>query len=276
MPKIAPLIVSELPSEVWESRSAEELLHRLHHAEDPGSSVLRSSMSSSQRSSSEGALRPLGPPMSSVSRPREVKNMAAQLEREASTEARRLLHGAYRHALEAICSVPAYQPPPLTGQQAQPLLRFDRPPLRTVLGPLPFSKKFVPKKTHHCVETTYREMEDSPALLGTTTMGPLTQSDWVRKGKFGTLREWGRNGMAGPFTIGQVYAEVQANVSHKKVRDPRMSSSHCGPSSSHGGTRKLRKLPLPSNLSRSTSAGSTMRTTASWDTMRNTMPVLTM
>lgn len=232
---------------------------------------------SNSRSLSDSSLRPLGAPLSSsVSRPLEVKNMAAQLEREATTEARRLLHDAYRHALEAICSVPKYQPPPVTGQQANPIVRFDRPPLRTVLGPQPFSKKFLPKKTHVCIETAYRESEDSPALLGTTTMGPLTRSEWARKGKFGTLREWGRSGMAGPFTVGQIYAEVEANVSHRKVRDPRMSSSHCGPSSSHGGTRKLRKLPLPSNLSRSTSAGSATRTTASWDSMRTMLPALTL
>lgn len=60
-----------------------------------------------------------------------------------------------------------------------------------------------------------------------------------------TLTAWGRGSQGGPYTLRQVYEEVEADVEHRAPMDVRAVSGRLGPELlGPSATRKRRQLPF--------------------------------
>jgi hypothetical protein len=65
----------------------------------------------------------------------------------------------------------------------------------------------------------------------------------LSKEMFSMLKGWGRGAGGNPWTLKQVYAEVEADIAHKKARDTRAKRGHLGAEEvGQGGSRERRRM----------------------------------
>eukprot|EP00434_Breviolum_minutum_P031886 symbB.v1.2.028201.t1/scaffold2965.1/size66373/2 len=112
-----------------------------------------------------------------------------------------------------------------------------------------------------------KELGGSPGAMRCQTFGifgfvePRVAPNDQRKVTLRSMAHFGRGSQGGPYTLRQVYEEVEADVQHRRPVDVRASMGRLGPELlGRGATRMRRKLPFahPQMLERSRSAGSLM------------------
>jgi len=198
---------------------------------------------------------PMSPPMKPLAPPRgspawifkEPKEFYAQRERHLEREARKIKRLTERHALQELGhTVALVRPTVKTTIDGDPPPRFDRPHLRDVWGPPPHrlhesmkcpsllsSKSFGIKKQASPVA---HYLEDQRAIIG-GERARISEEMWR------TLKGWSRGNGGNPWTLKQVYAEVEADVHHQKARDTRAKCGHMGPNEvGLGATTRRREM----------------------------------
>lgn len=113
---------------------------------------------------------------------------------------------------------------------------------------------FAPKKVSHSPKKAL------PVEVASHAKEPSQQNP-ARQATVRSMTSFGRGSQGGPYTLRQVYEEVEADVHHRRPVDVRASLGRLGPELlGPGTTRMRRKLPFahPQMLERSRSAGSLM------------------
>lgn len=199
-------------------------------------------------------LKPLPPPRGSPAWIfKEPREFYAQRERQAEREARKALRLAYRGALqEQGYAVGLQRPINPTTIDGDPPARFSPPPLSTVWGPPPYldvtdkdyqqarsaqkdkssSSKSLPKAR----VTSELAVEDNRATI-------CGEKSRLSKEMYGMLKGWSRGAGGNPWTLKQIYAEIEADIAHKKARDTRAKRGHLGAEEvGRGGTAERRPM----------------------------------
>lgn len=193
------------------------------------------------RSSSAPLLKPLAPPAPTDSSPfastlgfltREPAEFSIQRDATKRREAAKLLRRAYRIAIEALghSFFPEAPWPPKQVQRPDPLTSGSKvSPLSQQLFAVTDGNK--PRKQEMSLD----------AMRSTQSPGRISK----RKETIQFMKTFGRGGLGGPYTIGQVYQEVEADVHHRYPADVRALSGTLGPAIlGPGTTRTRRKLPF--------------------------------
>eukprot|EP00931_Biecheleriopsis_adriatica_P094761 TRINITY_DN6837_c0_g1_i1.p1 TRINITY_DN6837_c0_g1~~TRINITY_DN6837_c0_g1_i1.p1 ORF type:complete len:306 (+),score=49.51 TRINITY_DN6837_c0_g1_i1:113-1030(+) len=273
------------PAKTWRGRGAEEILHfkeRKVSREDPdyvacprfGNNQLLLSASTSRphkessefeeadqveselqedesfedfvptRSCSAPALKPLTAPHSMDISPfastlgflrREPSEFQLQRDMAARREAAKLMRKVYRSSIEAM----GYKfredqpwPPKEKKREHLPVKGQVSPLLRKQPEPKPWCSP-MPKKSLH--NSSKRSASQSNGL------SCLTEREETLR----DMKSFGRGCVGGPYTIGQVYQEVDADVQHRFPADVRALSGRLGPTIlGRSTTRMRRKLPF--------------------------------
>lgn len=203
------------------------------------------------RSASMPSLQPLGAPIPTDGSPfaatlglmrREPPEFRAQRESQARREAIKVLRQNYRSSLEGMGVKLSREEPPWPPKEKS----VDHLPVAGKASPLS-QLLFVPQK----------ESSTKEASSTSSKKRPLKSK---RQETIATMREFGRGHMAGPYTIGQIYQEVEADVHHRFPADVRSISGRLGPAIlGPGTTRMRRKLPFSHPFMLQTSHSSSMR-----------------
>lgn len=173
--------------------------------------------------------------------------LEAKREAALRRDVKQMLRQIYRRSVEATGSCFRAEDPPWPPKERQlDLPRIKKvSPLKRWVFALPKQETVVPKK--------------AKALL------PSDPVNLARQATVQTMRAFGRSGQGGPYTLRQIYEEVEADVHHRPPVDVRASTGRLGPEIlGPGTTRQRRKLPFahPQMLTdnhRSKSAGSLPR-----------------
>jgi len=191
------------------------------------------------RSVSMPSLQPLGAPAPMDASPfaaslgflrREPPEFRAQRESQARRDAVKLLRANYRSSLEGMGLKFREEPPWPPKEKSVEYL-----PVAGKASPLS-QMPYVPQKEKFAKEAASSIMSSSSRRPGRKTHRQETVS---------TMRDFGRGHMAGPYTIGQIYQEVEADVHHRFPADVRAISGRLGPAIlGPGTTRQRRKLPF--------------------------------
>jgi hypothetical protein len=81
-----------------------------------------------------------------------------------------------------------------------------------------------------------RQLEDQRATIG-------GEKARINKDMWRTLKGWSRGHVGTPWTLKQVYAEVEADVHHQTAKDTRAKAGHMGPDEvGFGGTTRRREM----------------------------------
>lgn len=192
------------------------------------------------RSFSAPLLKPLGPPAPIDSSPfapklgfltKEPAEFSIQRDTAKRREATKLLRRAYRIAIESLGHC-FFQPEPWPPKQVK---RPD-PVTGSTISPLsqqPFA----------VTDGDKPRKEEMSFRVSTRAQSPGRISK--RKETIQFMKTFGRGGLGGPYTIGQVYQEVEADVHHRYPADVRALSGTLGPAIlGPGTTRMRRKLPF--------------------------------
>lgn len=192
------------------------------------------------RSFSAPLLKPLGPPAPIDSSPfapklgfltKEPAEFSIQRDTAKRREATKLLRRAYRIAIESLGHC-FFQPEPWPPKQVK---RPD-PATGSTISPLsqqPFAVTDGDKPRKHEMSLGLSTRAQSPGRIS------------KRKETIQFMKTFGRGGLGGPYTIGQVYQEVEADVHHRYPADVRALSGTLGPAIlGPGTTRMRRKLPF--------------------------------
>eukprot|EP00931_Biecheleriopsis_adriatica_P094762 TRINITY_DN6837_c0_g2_i1.p1 TRINITY_DN6837_c0_g2~~TRINITY_DN6837_c0_g2_i1.p1 ORF type:complete len:305 (+),score=35.69 TRINITY_DN6837_c0_g2_i1:129-1043(+) len=269
------------PSKTWRGRGAEEILHfkeRRVTREDPdyvarprfGNNQLSLSASTSRphkdsseleeadqveselqedacfeefalaRSRSAPALKPLTAPHSMDISPfastlgfmkREPSEFQLQRDMAARREATKLMRKVYRRSIEAM-GYKFREDPPWPPKEK----KVEHLPVKGQLSPLLHKQPLcspAPKKSLH--NSSKRSASQSNGLSWLTE----------RQETLHNMKSFGRGCVGGPYTIGQVYQEVEADVKHRFPADVRALSGRLGPAIlGRSTTRMRRKLPF--------------------------------
>mmetsp|Transcript_59939 Transcript_59939/g.73422 ORF Transcript_59939/g.73422 Transcript_59939/m.73422 type:complete len:297 (+) Transcript_59939:83-973(+) len=180
---------------------------------------------------------------------------AMQVKRDAALrrQVQKMLRQIYRRSVEASGSVFRSDPPwPPKERKHEDLL----PQIRKV-SPL----KVMPRSTKSSKKISLEEVMqvESNAKERSSMTNPERQA-MIR-----SMTAFGRGSQGGPYTLRQVYEEVEADVHHRRPVDVRASLGRLGPELlGPGAMRTRRKLPFahPQMLERSRSVGSLMLGTA--------------
>lgn len=215
----------------------------------------------SEPSAPPPAPKPLPPPRGDASWAfKEPKEFLIQQERALERAALKEKKLANRRALQEQGYTVALYRPTIKHMDCDPPPRYDRGPLRDVWGPPPcippspkkassvpslLDKSLTPKK-----EPPPHYMEDNRATIG-------GQRAKIDKEMWSALQKWSRGHSGNPWTLKQVYAEVEADVGHYKARDTRAKLGKMGPKemgANSGTTKKRRELMVqfPRNYGRNT------------------------
>merc|ERR1719282_824127 len=205
---------------MFKGRSAEAMLYKCGRKKEP----LMDSMASMDATD----LTQLPTPSKSSSLPslsyfdREPVEYAEQHYAEAARQARSYLRGMYRE-------VPKEWPPP----PQEPMDKFHTlPPPRTVYGPQPF----VIQQTN--LDLTFMKQEPVER-----DANPPRRQAALKK-----MRSFGASCHGAPYTLSQVYEEIDAKLNHKKPRDVRSVQGKLGPLEIGAGTSpRRRNLPFLCN-----------------------------
>ncbi|CAE8623580.1 unnamed protein product [Polarella glacialis] len=195
------------------------------------------------RSFSSASLKPLEPPALSSGSPfasslgflrREPSEFRLQRENLARSQALKLLRAVYRSCIEAM-GLTFYNPPawpPKTPKDPS----VDLMPVRYLVSPLsqvaelPLHARAPPSKG------SFIKKERSPASLP----GSIQRQETIRK-----MKAFGRETLGGPYTVGQIYQEIEADICHRDAADVRALSGRLGSAAlGPGTTRMRRKLPF--------------------------------
>lgn len=207
-------------------------------------------------------LRPLPPPHGSpqwiFKEPKEFQiQRERHVEREAvaaQLRARKMLKLTYRKAHARVLKDLGYSAPLIlektpgrpTTLDGDPPAKFTPPPLTTVWSPPPYvpvaQNTALPQNKSSRMKTASESsrvlaVEDNRATI-------CGEKSKLTKDAFNTFKGWGRGAGGNPWTLRQVFAEVEADIVHKKARDTRAKRGHLGADEiGRGGTRERRKMP---------------------------------
>lgn len=193
------------------------------------------------RSSSAPLLKPLAPPALQDSSPfaaslgfltKEPPEFSIQRDTAKRRDAAKLLRKVYRSAIESL-GHQFFQAAPWPPKQVQ---RPDPVTSKPKVSPLtqpPFA--LIDEKRHRKEETSHESTRPSQSP------GKISK----RKETIQFMKTFGRGALGGPYTIGQVHQEVEADIHHRYPADVRALSGTLGPAIlGLGTTRMRRKLPF--------------------------------
>eukprot|EP00930_Biecheleria_cincta_P105582 TRINITY_DN98379_c0_g1_i1.p1 TRINITY_DN98379_c0_g1~~TRINITY_DN98379_c0_g1_i1.p1 ORF type:complete len:300 (+),score=38.38 TRINITY_DN98379_c0_g1_i1:84-983(+) len=193
------------------------------------------------RSFSAPLLKPLGPPALIDSSPfasklgflsREPAEFSIQRDTAKRREATKLLRRAYRIAIESL-GHRFFEPDPWP---SKPVPRPDPVTSGSKISPLsqqPFAVTDGSKPRKQAMTFDASRSTQSPGRIS------------KRKETIQFMKTFGRGALGGPYTIGQVYQEVEADVHHRYPADVRALYGMLGPAIlGPGTTRMRRKLPF--------------------------------
>mmetsp|Transcript_112802 Transcript_112802/g.313579 ORF Transcript_112802/g.313579 Transcript_112802/m.313579 type:complete len:225 (+) Transcript_112802:48-722(+) len=203
-------------------------------------------------------LRPLEPPCRSPFGldwlDEDPPEFARQRYTEARRKATRLLNTAYRSALQQMgegVAAPQPWPPRDPAPDPEELERRRRDPLAIYrMQPTPIPQ--VGASPQRSATATRRPADAAlPALARSATssqplQAPLQhlEAKQRRKEAVSKLFDWGKYAHGGPFTFGQVFEEIDADVRHRPAKDTRTVPGKLGPVHlGCGATRAPRELP---------------------------------
>lgn len=179
---------------------------------------------------------------------KEPYELQAKRDAAMRRQVQKMLRQIYRRSVEATGSVFRSDPPwPPKEKKQEHLL----PNIRKVS---PLFAPFAPKKVSHSPKKAL------PVEVASHAKEPSQQNP-ARQATVRSMTSFGRGSQGGPYTLRQVYEEVEADVHHRRPVDVRASLGRLGPELlGPGTTRMRRKLPFahPQMLERSRSAGSLM------------------
>lgn len=205
--------------------------------------MMRQTSNEDEQPSPKG-LKPLAPPRgSALWIHKEPKEFLAQRERMAEREARKSLRLAYRGALQELGHPVCLQRPTIKSTiDSDPPARFERPPLSTVLGPPPYKGLEDKPQKPDKLKSTMRSKTASSAFEDPDPRA-IVGGERVRmtKDMWRTLKDWSRFDRGAPWTLNQVYAEIEADLQHRTSRDTRAKRGHMGPEEIGPGTTRGRR-----------------------------------
>jgi len=170
-----------------------------------------------------------------------------QVHRDAAMrrQVQKLLRQIYRRSVEASGSVFRSDPP--------------WPPKEKKDDLLPQIRKVSPLFAPFAIRGKTSKKAPEAVLVTPCIKEPRVAPNDQRKVTLRSMAHFGRGSQGGPYTLRQVYEEVEADVQHRRPVDVRASMGRLGPELlGRGATRMRRKLPFahPQMLERSRSAGS--------------------
>lgn len=191
-----------------------------------------------QPSSTE--LKPLAPPRGCTNWIYKEPAIFEHLHsKHVEREARKVLNIVYRRSLqsmgEQVCLVKPSRgtfPPP------EASFRYNRAPRNRVFGPLPFLPSPSPPSLFRNSMPKSRSLpsglvavKDSEAAASLTDQRAMINGDRSRMGQtvWRSLEDWSRHAHGAPFSLKQVYEEIEADCLHRRSRDTRAKSGNLGP-----------------------------------------------
>jgi len=169
-------------------------------------------------------------------------------ERHVERQARKIVNLVYRRSLQALGEKVCFEKPSRgTFLPPEDSYRYNRAPRNRVFGPLPFMPQPAPEpmfrnslpksKSMPSGLSAVKDSEDQRAMiLGDRCK--MHQSAWR------SLEDWSRHAHGAPFSLKQVYKEIEADCRHRRAKDTRPEMGTLGPELiGMGATRQRREKP---------------------------------
>lgn len=196
----------------------------------------------------------------------EPPEFARQRYQETRRKATKLVNAAYRQAFQRL-GVGIVEPPPwppreplepaedkgrrrgtlsVYKQQPVPLPRSGSAPSTSALGagtcssPAAASAASSGARRSPCMRSLSTEPLQAPLPLARAPLAGAGR----RKETMNKVFDWGKYSHGGPYTFGQVFEEIEADVKHRPARDTRTVPGKLGPLHIGSGTTRMpRELP---------------------------------
>jgi len=200
-------------------------------------------------------LKPLAPPKGSPAWAyKEPSHFIGMREREAERLARTNMKLVYRRVLQSMGHVVCLQKPSIpTTIDSDPPPRFQRPPFCITWGHPPY-KKDASMKPSSPLSKPLRSSK-SFSELGQARGALVIEDDdravicgqkaRMSKATWRTLQGWSRCASGSPWTLNQVYAEIDADCRHCKAKDTRAKRGFLSPEVLGPGATQNRRPMVP-------------------------------